>query len=169
MGHFGWVIVIDLSSSELVLAHGTGCHSDKQLHPQITAIIPPGMDQGLVFIHSLFTSTDLGPDTVSLGLYRPRPGANLICWPLIQTHANLRVQNLLLQLHYTENLFNNHSISEPSPSPKKIYCINYQKKKGAELTATGCFVFLLNFLNFQFIGYKLTCKHVSLLKTSLSG
>lgn len=38
----------------------------KKLNPQITAIIPPGTDQGLLFLQPLFISTDLKPDTMFL-------------------------------------------------------------------------------------------------------
>lgn len=66
MGHVWWAPAIDLSLSELALAGSHGCHSDKQLHPQITAVIPPGIDQGLLFIQSLFISTELHAETVLL-------------------------------------------------------------------------------------------------------
>lgn len=38
----------------------------QKLNPQITAIIPLGTDQGLLFIQPLFISTDLKPDTMFL-------------------------------------------------------------------------------------------------------
>lgn len=134
MGHVWWVFVIDLSLSMLALARSTGCHSDKQLHPQITAIIPPGIDQGLLFIQSLFISTELRPDTVLLLAFHR--GSLVHHHPPLasQTHRCLKhtavsfpciykpgfpcqytlkltqhVQTLLLVLHNTKNVsFNSH-------------------------------------------------------------
>lgn len=65
---FWWFMIIDLSLSRVALAHSNGCYSDKKkkLNPQITATIPPGTDQGLLFIQPLFISTDLKPDTMFL-------------------------------------------------------------------------------------------------------
>lgn len=69
-GYFWWFLIIDLSLSRVALAHSNGCYSDKEkkknLNPQITAIIPLGTDQGLLFIQPLFISTDLKPDTMFL-------------------------------------------------------------------------------------------------------
>lgn len=66
MGHVWWAPAIDLSLSALALAGASRCHSDKQLHPQITAVIPLGIDQGLLFIQSLFISMELRAESVLL-------------------------------------------------------------------------------------------------------
>lgn len=58
MGHFRGVLVIDLSPSQLALAHSIRCHGDKQLHPQITAKLPPGIDQGLC-LPSLYSKAQI--------------------------------------------------------------------------------------------------------------
>lgn len=65
-GYFGGFLSIDPSPCQIAVAYGIGCHGDEELHPQITAKLPPGIDQGLCLPNRL-RGRDLWRETVSFG------------------------------------------------------------------------------------------------------